>query len=96
MDWIYAASRCGGRALNVGMAIWHLAQMKRTGSVAISATRIARAMGFDRTTASRALQALARAGLVTVDTPNGRNSLVTLHWPALVDSGMPVCSDQND
>ena len=66
--WLLAASRLGGKALNVGLAIWQKRGI--TGDpVVLSLSRLE--MGFDRSTASRALVALERAGLVRVERAPG-------------------------
>lgn len=88
--WIDGASRCRGKALNVGIAIWQLAQMKKSGRVSISLTRVSSRMGFDRTTASRALHSLEMAGLIVIEQHPGRRLVVTLCWPPVTEPGLPI------
>lgn len=87
MDWLKRASRCGGKALDIGIAIWHLAFLKRSGSVSVSISRVSRERGFNRTTGLRALQSLERSGLVTAFRTPGRSPQVTLHWPVATSTG---------
>lgn len=87
--WLEAASRCGGKALHVGLCIWHHAFMQKSGRVSVSMTRAAARMGFDRTTALRALKSLERAGLAELDCLPGRSPVVTLHWPPVAPGRHP-------
>ena len=75
--WLETAMRLPGKALHVGVAIWFHAGLQRRGDVALSLTSFER-LGFDRTTASRGLTTLERAGLVRVERHPGRKPIVTL------------------
>jgi hypothetical protein len=68
----------------VGLVVWHRAFLIGSGCVSVSLTRVATAMGFDRSTAHRALVALERAGLVLVERHAGCSPLITLVWPPRV------------
>jgi|JYMV01.1.fsa_nt_gi DNA-binding MarR family transcriptional regulator len=66
-----------GKALHVGIALWHLAGMKNTGEVKLSG-KLQRKMGIQRTTGYNALNALEKAQLVSVKRHQGRNPIVTI------------------
>ncbi len=76
-DWIIIASNLPGKALHVGIALWHLAGMKNTGEVKLSG-KLQRKMGIQRATGYNALGALEKAGLVLVKRHKGRNPIVTI------------------
>ena len=76
-DWIIIASNLTGKALHVGIALWHLAGMKNTGEVKLSG-KLQRKMGIQRTTGYNALNALEKAQLVSVKCHRGRNPIVTI------------------
>jgi DNA-binding transcriptional ArsR family regulator len=69
------AARLPGRALHVGMALWFLVGMKKTGCVTFSLSRSA-GLELSRAAASRGLARLEQAGLVSVTRLPGRNVLV--------------------
>lgn len=71
--WLITAARLPGRALHVGIVLWHLAWRTGDMKVSLSLTRTAKELECDRSSGSRALSALERAGLVTVKRRNGRN-----------------------
>lgn len=74
--WLQRASGLGGKALNVGIALWRQRGISNRSTVKLSMSSLD--MGFDRSTASRALRALERAGLVTVERASGCSPLVTI------------------
>jgi len=76
-DWIIIASNLPGKALHVGIALWHLAGMKNTGEVKLSG-KLQRKMGIQRTTGYNALDALEKAELVSVKRHKGRHPIVTI------------------
>lgn len=77
MDWIHQAGRLPGKALSVGMELWHLAGMQKRNEITLSLSRM-EAVGIDRETARRGLSALERAGLVQVVRRAGRKPVVTI------------------
>jgi len=77
--WIAAAARLPGRALHIGMSLWFRVGRSNDMTVSLSLNAVAAELGFDRSTASRALAALSRAGLVSVEHGPGRNCAVTVH-----------------
>jgi len=96
IEWLEQASRLGGKALNVGIMIWHHAVMAKSGQVAISLTTVGQRMGFDRTTGTRALRRLEEHGLISVERGPGRSPVVRLHWPARGSSRDCVTAGKND
>lgn len=81
VGWLEQASCLGGKAVNVGIMIWHLAIMSKSGEVSISVSKVSRRMGFDRATGSRALRRLEERGLIEVQRPPGCSPIVRLRWP---------------
>lgn len=74
-SWLVAAMAVPGRALAVGLAVWFQAGLrKRRSDLPINLSRI----GVDRSTASRGLDALAKAGLVRIGRRPGRRPTVTI------------------
>jgi DNA-binding transcriptional ArsR family regulator len=82
MSWLELASRLPGSALQLGIQIWHLAGLQGKGArqVMLNLSRQER-LGLSQPTASRALQALKRAGLVEVELKPGRAPRVTIILP---------------
>lgn len=77
MVWLNRAGLLPGKALHVGIVLWHLAGLKKAPTVALS-TKLLADMGVARTTGYRALTALEQAGLVAVQRHPGRSPRVTL------------------
>ena len=77
MSWLSSAGRLPGRALHVGVVLWILAGIKRTGTVALGARHL-RSLGVDRHATYRALRRLEKAGLVVVQRRAGCAPKVTL------------------
>jgi len=75
--WIARAAVLGGRALKVALAICCEAGMKRTRTVRLSAETLRRFSLRPQGT-RRALAALARAGLVTINQEPGRKPMITM------------------
>src|SRR5438552_183520 len=63
MTWLSAAMRLPGKALHVAVAIWQRAGMKRNATIKLNLSRLD---GVTHSAASRGLDALERARLVTV------------------------------
>ncbi len=90
-SWITCAGTLPGRALHVGLVVWHLATRRRTNRVKLNLHKLAADFGIDRSAASRALQRLARASLVQVEYGDGRCPMVTLlDAPAVQSSETPT------
>lgn len=76
--WITASSRLPGKALHVGTAIWFLAGMKNQRTVTLPG-KLLMDMGIERNAGYRALNALEKAGLVSVSRHQGRRPTVTIN-----------------
>jgi len=76
-SWLSKGASLKGQALHVGIALWLLAGIKRSQSVALS-NSVLRDLGVSRYSGYRALHALEGAGLISVDRHTGRNPLVTI------------------
>lgn len=75
--WLAEAMRLPGRALHVATVLWFRAGLTRSATVSLSLSKL-QDVGVARTTASRALAALERAGLVEVVRAPGRRPQVTI------------------
>lgn len=75
--WIAEAARLPGKALEVGLCIWRLVGVMKSGTILLSTVEV-EALGVDRYAKSRALKALQRAGLITFESRRGRFPRVTL------------------
>lgn len=94
MNWLERAAALPGKAFHLGVALWFAAVRSRGKSPAVPLTEaLARRFGCGaRTTRSRALAALASAGLVSVEVRTGRAPVVTI-LPA-PNNGEPVGGDE--
>ena len=77
-DWVLIAAKLPGKALHVGIALWHYAGLTNCSVVRLSVSRL-REMGVRRWSAYRALKVLEGAGLTSVDRGPGRSPIVTLN-----------------
>lgn len=77
LDWLAAAGRLPAKALQVAIVIWHRAGIARTNAVPVP-TQLLTAFGVDRFAKRRALDALASAGLITVQHHRGRSPIATI------------------
>ena len=77
-EWLMTAARLPGRALHVAIVIWDLVWRTDSMSVHLSLTAAAKELVCDRSSASRALAALAVAGLVETKHVSGRKVQVTV------------------
>jgi hypothetical protein len=77
--WLSRAAQAQerGKALHVGNALWFLAGVKRKRTVTLS-SRPLRELGVKRHAVYRALRALEKAGLVSVERHPGRQPVVTI------------------
>ena len=89
MWWINRAAQLPGRALHVGVIVWHRAAMLRGSEVALSAD-VYQANGLSLSGAKRALDALEQAGLVRVTHHHGKAPRVTL--VKTKNASSPSCS----
>ena len=79
LNWLAQAARRSGKALHVGIALWFLSGLKRSGTIALSQS-ILRLFGVGRFSGYRGLAELEKAGLVSVVRHAGRNPIVTILW----------------
>ncbi len=64
-DWISRAAHCPGKALAVGIMLWHLGGLRDgTAVVKLSNHRVLEEMNLSSSSKSRALKALKKAGLI--------------------------------
>jgi hypothetical protein len=84
MGWLHEASKLGVGALWVGCVLWHLSGVKRSDTFLVSNLHLHR-WGVDRFAKSRALKALANAGLVNIEGRGKRSPEVTIVVPAEQD-----------
>ncbi len=76
-SWLERAMSLPGKALHVGIQVWHQMGLTRSSEVSISMSAMDR-MGVDRFASSRGLAALEKAGLVSVVRHSGRKAIVTV------------------
>jgi hypothetical protein len=78
LNWLSVAAMQPGKALQVALALWFWAGVKRSRQVPLRMSWLRTNFGVDRYSGYRGLAALERAGLVSVIRHRGRKSLVTL------------------
>jgi hypothetical protein len=79
LAWLAAAAAQHARGLHVALGIWLQAGSAKPGTCAgIHLATIAVSFGFHPSQAGRALAALARAGLVSVERGKHKHPLVTI------------------
>jgi DNA-binding MarR family transcriptional regulator len=76
-SWLSRAAPLKGKALAVGVCIWHLHGLKNQQQIALSG-KLVRGIGVSRSSLYRGLEALEKAGLISVERHPGRNPIVTL------------------
>ena len=76
-SWLSKGASLKGQALHVGIALWLLAGIKRSRSVALS-NLVLQDLGVSRYSGYRALHALESAGLISVVRHTGLNPVVTI------------------
>jgi DNA-binding transcriptional ArsR family regulator len=77
VSWVCQASRLGVKALLVGLALWHLKGLRRENSFLVSNLMV-QEWGVQPDAKRRALRALEKAGLITVERRGKRSPRVTL------------------
>ncbi len=78
LTWLRVAAHQPGKAVSVALELWLWAGIKKSRTVRISLSNLRVAPKLSRSSASRGLAALERAGLVTVVRRSGRKPTVTL------------------
>jgi hypothetical protein len=76
-NWIQKASSYSGKALHVGIAIWHLAFLTKSKTIKLSG-KLLKGMGVSRHASYRGLRLLEDADLITTERHQGRNPVVTI------------------
>jgi hypothetical protein len=78
LDWVYRAAVLPGRSLQVALAVWRLAVLRKTPTVGLS-TKWLKPWGVDADAKRRALAQLEKAGLIEfVERINGQNPVITI------------------
>jgi hypothetical protein len=77
LEWLRRAGLLSRGTLLTGLALWHLRGLRKSATVRLPPSLLEQ-LGVSRWTASRALVALERAGLVSTERRRGRAPLVTL------------------
>ncbi len=77
-EWLTLASNLPGRALNVGIMLWHLGFLNKNRTVKLSMKNL-REFGVKRNAVYRALKSLEKAKLITVERHVGRCAVVTIN-----------------
>ena len=78
MSWLLTAARLSGKALHVGVLLWHWRGWKKKNEFGFSGARCAQELGVNRSTVHRALRALEQAHLVQVVWGTNKSPLVRL------------------
>jgi DNA-binding transcriptional ArsR family regulator len=77
VSWVCQASLLGVKALLVGVALWHLKGLRRDNGFLVSNLML-QEWGIQPDAKTRALRALEKAGLITIDRRGKRSPRVTL------------------
>lgn len=77
VPWVVQASRLGVKALLVGLALWHLKKLRQADAFTVSNLML-QEWGVQPDAKSRALRALEKAGLITVERRGKRSPRVAL------------------
>jgi hypothetical protein len=75
--WLERAMPLPGKALHVGIQVWHQVGLTRSSVVSISMSGMAK-VGVSRFAASRGIAALEKASLISVVRHAGRKPVVTI------------------
>jgi hypothetical protein len=75
--WLTSVAPLGGKALQVGIALWYLAGMRKSARVQLVPS-VLQELSVSRYAAYRALGALESAQLVRVERHRGRSPVVTI------------------
>lgn len=76
-DWLQRAAALPGRALHVGLAVWHAASLERSDEARLTGRLLSR-FGVQPDAGRYGLAALERAGLVAVVRHRGRCPIVSI------------------
>ena len=86
LDWLCAAARLPGKSLHVGIAVWFLAGLHRSGVISLS-NKTSERFGLDRNSKYRGLAWLEAQGLITVERKAGRAPVITINDANAVEHG---------
>lgn len=86
LSWLNAAGLLGGKALHVGLYLWHLAGLNVSMRVKLPTSKLQQ-IGVTRQAAYQALAALERQQLLSVERRPGCCAVVTLVFPEPAVSG---------
>ncbi len=82
LSWIHKASILPGKALHVGMLIWHLVGLENSKTVKVKPTLCTQS-GISRHSKYRALKALAASGLIRIERSHrGEGATISLLIPS--------------
>ena len=84
--WLAIAANLPGKALNVGLAIWHWAETRKTNTIRLSVSKLKKDFGTKYDAAYRGLHQLEEAGLISVVSRRGRKPIVTVLDPRDVET----------
>jgi len=95
--WLSKGAILKGQALHVGIALWFLAGIKRSQTVALS-NSVLQDLGVSRFSGYRALHTLESAGLISVNRHTGRNPVVKIldGWESNIAKGDVNGAGNND
>ena len=95
-DWLRAANALPGKAGAIGLALWFLKGVKQANTFAVT-REVEELAACTRQAFARGLNALAQAGLITVETRRGARPVVTLiERPPKVGAGETALGPQLD
>ena len=77
MPWLECAARLPGKCLQIGVAVWYLAGIQKTTTVALG-NGLLKKLGVDRKAKAHCLKALQKAGLISMEQRPGCNPRVTI------------------
>ena len=86
LDWLCTAARLPGKSLHVGIAVWFLAGLHRSGVISLS-NKTSERFGLDRNSKYRGLAWLEAQGLITVERKAGRAPVITINDANAVEHG---------
>ena len=80
MNWLYAASVASGHGsgFKVAIAIWYLSGLNKQARTIKLSGQVLGQMGVERHAGYRGLEALGKAGLVSVERRAGQSPIVTI------------------
>jgi hypothetical protein len=80
MSWLNAACKASGRGsgVKVALALWYESGLNLHARIVKLRSSVLRAMGANRHAGYRGLEALEKAGLVSIERRSGHNPVVTI------------------